>query len=99
MRHETDVSSPAAKKAFFVRFWTSFFAYALRIARSNVGNVRRSRIVGRDGMMRQNRFGVYRWFCWGHGNHADRLSPDQRHTLLSKIRPVLPQLWPQPHMI
>ena len=31
-------------------------------------------------------------FVGGHGNHAYPLSPDQRHTLFSKIRPVLPAI-------
>jgi hypothetical protein len=33
MRHETGLLSAVVKKASCVRFWTGFFAYALRIAR------------------------------------------------------------------
>jgi hypothetical protein len=49
MRHETDLSSTEAK-AFFVRFWTGFLHMRFELPLSNVGNMSRSRIVGRDGV-------------------------------------------------
>src|SRR3982074_1736090 len=87
-------------KAFFARVWTSFFAMRSEFARFKP---RKHEAVSTSGTRRDHETKIdlasLGGFVGGHGNHADPLSPDQRHTFVSKIRPVLPQLWPRPHMI